>query len=84
MLAHLYQTSPLLLGESHLRATRFGSWGLIAAGGQSGVTNFVEQGAVADVQRAGSRFAVPVVVLQDTQNDLPLHLMHSFAGELFQ
>src|SRR5215813_8289336 len=55
-----------------------------AIGGQSGVADFVQQGAVADIQRARSLLAVPVVIVQDLQNDLAFERPGRLPGEFLE
>src|SRR5277367_949684 len=54
-----------------------------AVGRQAGIANLVEQGAVADGQGARRLLAVPVMSLQDLQNDLALQFAGGFAGQSF-
>lgn len=51
---------------------------------QSSATDFVEQGAIADSQRAGCSLSIPAIGFQNAQDDLPLEVMHSFPRNLFQ
>ena len=55
-----------------------------AVGRQAGIANLVQQRAVADAQSAGRLLAVPVVGLQNFQNDLALQLASGLAGNLLQ
>src|SRR5450755_2228131 len=55
-----------------------------AVGGQAGIADLVQQGAIADAQRAGSLFAVPVVLLQHLEDDLTLQFAHALARHLLQ
>src|SRR5580692_12967130 len=53
-------------------------------GGQPGIANLIEQSPVADAQRPRRLLPVPVAILQNFQNHLPLQLAHRLAGQLLQ
>ena len=51
---------------------------------QSRIANLIQQCPVADAQRPRRLLAIPVMILQDFQNDLPLQLTHCLASEFLQ
>src|ERR1700723_2897585 len=55
-----------------------------AVGGQAGVADLVKQGAITDVQSAGCLFAIPVVMLQDFQDDLAFQFPDCLPGDFLQ
>src|ERR1700681_372281 len=51
---------------------------------QASIANLVEQGAIADSECACRLFAIPVMMLQDFQNDLALQFTHTLSRHLLQ
>ena len=57
-------------------------WGTVRW--QACVSNLVEQGPVADVQRARGSLAIPVVILEDFEDHLTLQFANGLAGQLLE
>ena len=57
---------------------------VVVAGLQSRFFQFVQQGAIADVQRLRRLLAVPLVVLQDLQDDIALDLAYRLFRDFLQ
>ena len=55
-----------------------------AIGRQTGVSNLIQQCAVADAQSARRLLAIPVMILQNLQNDFSFELPHRLASQLLQ
>src|SRR6266446_3688764 len=53
-------------------------------GRQSGIADLVEESSVADAEGAGRLLAIPVVGLQNLQDDLALQFAGGLAGDHFQ
>src|ERR1700682_3663793 len=51
---------------------------------EAGIADLVEQRPITDTQGAGCLFAVPVVSLQDFQNDLALQFARGCPGQFLQ
>ena len=51
---------------------------------QSGLLNFVNQRAIADVQHLRGLPPVPLVLSQDLQNDVTFHLPDGLLGDMLQ
>src|SRR5579885_108616 len=55
-----------------------------AVGGQAGVADLIEQRAVADAEGAGRLLAVPVMCLQDLEDDLTFEFARGLAGKFLE
>src|SRR5271165_6404151 len=53
-------------------------------GGQTGVADLVQQSAVADVQCASGLFAVPMMMLENFEDDLALQFTNGLARDFLQ